>query len=131
MRSKVVIFIALVAIAVVAGACHEMVAEKYSVRADGTVLNAKGEPAGDIEVKRGAVLRWCNETDLIVVIKTDGSILGGKEVIRLRPGECIDRRVLSGAATADYETQVVTEDGDEEGQGGGTIKVGEDDGGDD
>ncbi len=131
MRNKVVIAVALVAISVVASSCHEMVMEKYSIRADGMVLNSKGEPVKDITLKHGVVVRWCNDSDLIVVIKTNRSILGGKETIRLRPGDCIDRRVLSAAQSADYTTQVVTEEGDEEGQGGGTIKVPEDGGDDD
>ena len=130
MRTRIVVLIALLAVAVIASSCHEMTAQKYSVRADGTVLNSNGEPVRDLELRRGTVVRWCNETEFIIVIKTDGRILGGRETIRLRPGECIDRRVLSGAASSDYETHVVTEDGDEEGQGGGTIKVGEEDDGD-
>ena len=131
MRNKVVILTLVVAIAIVASSCHEMSTETYSVGADGTVLNAKGEPTVDLYFTRGDVIRWCNETEFIVVIKTDKRILGGRDTIRLKPGDCIELRVLSDAQPADYETEVVTEDGEDEGQGGGTIKVGEGEGDDD
>ena len=123
MRNKAVVLMALVALAIMASSCHEVVLKKYSVRADGTVLNREGKPVTNLGLKWGTVVQWCNETDLIVVIRAAPAILGGKETIRLRPGDCVERRVLSAATTSPYETQVVTEDGEEEGQGGGTIKV--------
>jgi len=80
--------------------CHEEAAYVYVFTEDCTVTGVDlTAPREGIVVSRGHVVMWRNASGNMVTIKvTDADVLGGRESIRLGPGEWASTRVGRGAS---------------------------------